>query len=99
MERKIVWNKRPSKSLSKALKQISEDSMLAAERVEAAILMAIEELKIEPEKYPPDKYKINNSGSFKAFEIYNYRISYKYTDKEIRILRVRHVRQRPKNYK
>ncbi len=99
MEREIVWNKRPSKSLEKALKRISEDSFLQAERVEEAILSAIDELKSQPGKYPPDKYKTNNLGDFKAFEIHNYRIAYKFTEKEIRILRIRHVKQEPKKYK
>ena len=81
MERAIVWNKRPSKSLTKALKRISKDSIIAAEDVETAILAAIEELKIYPEKYPEDKYKISNPGNFRAFELYKYRVSYKHTDK------------------
>ena len=99
MERKIIWNKRPSKSLTKALKYISEDSLLQAERVEEGIISAIEELPNKSEKYPPDKYKLNNSGNFRAFELFNYRISYKITDKEIRILRIRHTKQKPRDYK
>ncbi len=99
MERKIIWNKRPSKSLTKALKYISEDSLLQAERVEEGIISAIGELPNKPEKYPPDKYKLNNSGNFRAFELFNYRISYKITDKEIRILRIRHTKQKPRDYK
>lgn len=82
MERKIVWNKRPSKSLIKALKRISEDSYLQAERVEKAILSLIEELKERPEKYPPDKYKTNNTGEFRAFETHSYRIAYRLQKKK-----------------
>lgn len=47
---------------------------------------------------PPDKFKKNNPGNYRAFEKYSYRIAYKHTATEIRILRVRHVKQEPKEY-
>lgn len=98
MERVIVWNKRPSKFLVQALKRISEDSLLQAERVEDAILTSIADLVQNPERYPPDKFKKNNSGNFRAFEKLSFRIAYKLTTKQIRILRIRHVKQEPKEY-
>lgn len=98
MERVIVWNKRPSKFLVQALKRISEDSLLQAERVEDAILTSIKDLVQNPERYPPDKFKKNNSGNFRAFEKLSFRIAYKLTTKQIRILRIRHVKQEPKEY-
>ncbi|MBS0000228.1 MAG: type II toxin-antitoxin system RelE/ParE family toxin [Cyclobacteriaceae bacterium] len=98
MEREIVWNKRPSKYLTQALKRISEESYLQAERVEEAILTRLEKLKQKPEKYPTDKFKRNNQGNYRAFETHSYRIAYRFTDKEIRILRIRHVKQEPKEY-
>jgi len=98
MERVIVWNKRPSKFLAQALKRISEDSLLQAERVEKAILNSIADLPQNPEKYPPDKFKRDNSGNFRAFEKLSFRIAYKFTTKQIRILRIRHVKQEPKEY-
>jgi plasmid stabilization system protein ParE len=98
MERVIVWNKRPSKFLSRALKRISEDSLLQAERVEEAILTSIAELVPNPERYPPDKFKKNNAGNFRAFEKLSFRIAYTFTKKQIRILRIRHVKQEPREY-
>lgn len=98
MERVIVWNKRPSKFLAKALKRISEDSLLQAERVEKATLTSIIGLIPNPERYPPDKFKKNNPGHYRAFEIVSFRIVYKLTEKQIRILRIRHVKQEPKEY-
>ena len=96
---KIVWNKRPITSLNKALKYISKDSYLQAEKVENRILDAIDDLIINPERHPLDQYKINNDGSFRAFEQDNYRISYRTTSKQIRILRIRHVKKKHLNYK
>ncbi len=98
MERVIVWNKRPSKFLAQALKRISEDSQVQAERVEETILTSIKDLIPNPERYPPDKFKKDNPGNYRAFEKHSYRIAYKHTITEIRILRIRHVKQEPKEY-
>jgi hypothetical protein len=68
MERKIVWNKQPSRFLAQSLKWISLDSIFQAERVEKEILEAISDLLAYPEKHPPDKFKKNNPGNFRAFE-------------------------------
>lgn len=80
------------------LKRISEESYLQAERVEEAILYSLEELKRHPEKYLPDKYKLHNTGNFRAFETHSYPIAYRFTDQEVRILRIRHVKHEPKRY-
>ena len=98
MEKVIVWNKRPVKFLSQALKKISEDSIGQAERVEEELIISIRELSVNPEKYPPDKFKIDNPGNFRAFEKFSFRIAYKFTPDQIRILRIRHVKQEPKGY-
>lgn len=58
----------------------------------------VDSLPGHPEKYPPDKFKKSNPGNYRAFEKYSYRIAYKHTSEEIRILRVRHVKQEPKEY-
>lgn len=98
MERKVIWNKRPLKLLSQTLKRISEESYLQAEQVEEAILTSLEDIKRYPEKYPQDKFKRHNNGNFRAFETHSYRIAYRFSDKEVRVLRIRHVKQEPKNY-
>jgi plasmid stabilization system protein ParE len=98
MERLIVWNKRPAKFLAQALKRISEDSPLQAERVEREILAAINSAVSNPERYPPDKFKKDNSGQFRAFEKLSFRIAYTYNTQQIRILRIRHVKQEPIEY-
>ena len=98
MERKIVWNKRPSKALNQALKRISEDSYTQAENVERAILEKLARAQNNPEQFPPDKFKEVNSGQFRAFETHSYRLVYRFDEKEIRVLRIRHVKQEPKSY-
>jgi plasmid stabilization system protein ParE len=48
--------------------------------------------------YPADKYRKNNDGSFSANELHHYRIAYRFTEKEIIIVRVRHTSMEPKQY-
>lgn len=94
----IKWNKRAINQLIKAIKYIEEDSPQSAEKVKNDLLTEISKLTAHPEKYNPDKYHINNDGSFRAFELHRYRVSYRYTKNEIRIVRIRHTRRSPKNY-
>ena len=98
MERKIAWNKRPAFRLDKELRRISEESDLQAERVETAILNKLEKARINPEINPPDKYKTSNTGYFRAFETHSYRVAYRFTERERRVLRIGHVKQEPRIY-
>lgn len=94
----IKWNKRAINQLIKAKEYIEEDSPQNAEKVKSDILTEIAKLTTHPERYNPDKYHFNNDGSFRAFEIHRYRVSYRYTKNEIRIVRIRHTKRSPKNY-
>lgn len=94
----VVWNKVAEASLKKAYQQIKEDSLKNAEKVRNEILSATRKLADLPEMYPPDKFKKSNPGNYRAFEKYSYRIAYRHSEREIRILRVRHVKQEPRHY-
>lgn len=85
-------------SLQKACETIREDSPVNAEKVRADIFKITRELVKHPEKYPPDKFKKGNPGNYRAFEKHSYRVAYRHTAGEIRILRVRHVKQEQKKY-
>ncbi|MEM7551079.1 MAG: type II toxin-antitoxin system RelE/ParE family toxin [Bacteroidota bacterium] len=98
MALKLVWNKRPSSYLKKELKRISRESFQGAESVETGILSNLDKALDEPERYPSDKYKKNNDGTYRAFETYSYRVAYRFSKSEIKILRIRHIKQEPKNY-
>lgn len=77
---------------------ISEDSPQNASRVIAGIMAAAEKAIDNPEYYNPDKYKLGNDGSYRAFEKHHYRIVYRYQKNIIRVLRVRHTSMEPKKY-
>jgi addiction module RelE/StbE family toxin len=91
----IVWRKKALAELKKAFEYIGRDSLEAARKVTKDILDTTETLGENPKKFPADKYKTHNDGSFRAFEVHNYRVAYQIAKNEIRILRVRHVRMEP----
>ncbi len=77
---------------------IYEDSPKNALKVVYDIANAVEKSIKNPEFYPPDKYKKNNDGSYRALEKHHYRIAYRFSKNVIRVLRVRHTKMEPKLY-
>jgi plasmid stabilization system protein ParE len=95
---KIVWNTGARNSFRKYLSHIKKDSLQSAGKVKDDVLMVIGGLVDHPEKHPPDRFKKDNNGNFRAFEKHSCRVAYYIAETEIRILRVRHVKQEPKEY-
>ena len=91
----IQWNRRALKQFDNAIAYIENDSPVNAEKFKKDILFQIDDLLKYPEKYATDKYKTNNDGSFRAFELHRYRISYRHKNNKIRIIRVRHTKMNP----
>jgi plasmid stabilization system protein ParE len=98
MELRIKWNRRAIKQLDEAIAYIEKTSPAGAEKVKEAILLEINNLPKYPQKYKADKYKTGNDNTFRAFELYHYRISYRFTASEIRIIRIRHTKMNPLDY-
>jgi plasmid stabilization system protein ParE len=94
----VVWDKPAYTSLQIAYDYIKQDSPANAEKVQEEIVKIIRSLPDHPKKYPPDKFKNDNKGDYRAFEKHAYRVAYKITEKEIIILRIQHVKQDPKEY-
>lgn len=97
-QRAISWSKSAYISFQKAYEKIRENSPASAEKVKDAILFLVRNLPKHPERYPLDRFKRDNPGNYRALERFSYRIAYRYTDKEILILRFRHVKQEPKPF-
>jgi plasmid stabilization system protein ParE len=97
-DKKLRWDKMALQQFNKAIEYISKDSIQNAEKVRIDILEKVENLQAHPERYAPDKYKLDNDGSYKAFELYHLRIVYHVSSEEIRILRLRSTFQEPLNY-
>ena len=93
-----VWSKRAKAELQKAYLYILLDSLQNAEMVRDDIIDLTIDIANYPEKYPLDKFKKDNDGTWRAFEKHHYRISYKITSSEIRIVRLRHTSKSPLNF-
>ena len=92
----IKWNKLAVKQLMDAIQYLEDNEQYAyAEKIEKEILAKILSLPQTAKIYQPDRLKKNNDGSFHAFEVDRYRISYRKLPKEIRVLRIRHSSRRP----
>lgn len=94
----IKWNNRAISQLDEAIEYIAMDSKVNAEKVKKDILLTIDGLLQYPEKFNPDKYKAKNDGTFRAFELHHYRVSYRFKGTEIRIIRIRHTKMNPPEY-
>lgn len=62
------------------------------------ILKKIQELPDSFQHHSMDRFKLENDGTFWAFEYDRYRISFRIINSEIRILQIRHTRRLPKRY-
>ena len=98
MVREVIWPKIVQNQLAEAIEYILKDSTQNAEKVRKDILASTHKLEVNPEMYPLDKYRKNNDGTFRAYVLYRYRISYRITEKQIIIVRVRHTKRIPKGY-
>jgi len=94
----VVWTKISQKQLNQAHTHIRKDSPQNATKVIAEIVDSVLKAASNPEIYSRDKYKTNNDGSFRAFEKHHYRISFRFSNNIIRVLRVRHTSLEPKEY-
>lgn len=95
---KLVIDNSAKKSLLEAYYHIKNDSFQNAEKVKAKILSSIKELIDNPLRHGPDKYRVKNDGSYRAYEIHNYRITYQVSADEIHVIRIRHTKMNPLAY-
>lgn len=94
----VVWSKNAENQLKEIYQYIKSESVQNAEQVKSKIFQSTLPLSENPERYPVDKYKRNNDGSFRAYEIYSFRISYHIATSEIVILRIRNTKMKPRTY-
>ncbi len=73
-------------------------SIRVADKVVDTIFESTKVLKTQSEIYELDNQRNNNDGSFRAYFVYNYKISYRILGSEIQILRVRHTSRKPKKW-
>lgn len=94
--RQIIWDKKAKDSLFALIDYIKHDSLKNADKVLDAVFAAIENAAEFPEHSRRDQYRQNNeSGDFRAFEIYSIRVSFFYNDEVLHVVRIRHTKQQP----
>ncbi len=98
-KRFLVWDKIAFEQLNEEFSTLTKNShLIFAKKVKNKILKSINELIENPEIYEQDRFKVDNDGSYRAFEKLKYRIAYRITATQIRILRVRHSSREPKKH-
>ena len=98
LQRKISWDKQAIIYFSVAIRYIRKESPQNADKVKKEILQKIKALVQKPKIHAPDKYKSNNKGNYRAFELHRFRVSYLVKKNEIIISRIRHTSQEPLDY-
>ncbi len=95
----IKWSKAAVQQLLDAIRFIEENDFHSyAEELERDILSRIRNLPQHPTIYPLDKYRRNKDGTYHAFEVDQYRVSYRNKKNEIRIVRIRHTSRKVPKY-
>ena len=94
----VVWSNGAKIELKKAFDYIALDSSQNAEMVRDMLIDMTIDLSTNPDKHPIDKFKTDNDGTWRAFEKYHYRISYRILKDQIRIVRMRHTSRSPLIY-
>lgn len=97
-KKKVVWDELARAALRVAYNHIRQDSVRQADKVKQEIIEASRKLANHPEMHPPDKFRKDKDVRFRPFEKHNYRIAYFIAEDTIRVLRMRHVKQEPKEY-
>lgn len=92
------WSRRAELQLQKAYLHIRKSSYQNAIKVRDDMVALSESLSINPERFPPDKFKLNNDGSYRAFELHRYRISFVILKEIVLIVRLRHTAMSPLLY-
>ena len=94
----VIWSKSAKAELKKAYTYIALNSLQNAQMVRDTLIDLTIDLAEYPEKHSIDHFKKENDGSWRAFEKYHYRISYRILNNQIRIVRLRHTSKSPLRY-
>ena len=94
----VNWDRSARDCLKQVLQYIRMDSPQNAQKIKAEVRTLVNSLPEHPFRFPKDKFRIANSGEYRALIVYSLRISYYIGAEEIRIVRVRHTKQGPLFY-
>ena len=87
-----------AKAVGTSLQLYFETFLSEYGKVKEEILASTRKLATDPELHPPDKYRKENDGSFRAYELHRYRIAYRVNEKQVVVVRARHTSMEPLYY-
>lgn len=97
---RIVWDLEVVSDFKEILTWLQNQNSQAPKLVKKAVFERINLLKTNPFLFEQDRLKRPPDETFRAFSIYNYRVTYQIVPekKEVRILRIRHSGREPLEY-
>lgn len=95
---RVVIDNTAKASLAEAYRYIKQESEKSAAKIRDKILASIQALADNPHRHAPDKYRLNNDGAYRAYEVNKYRITYLVSSHQVAVLRIRHTKMSPKTY-
>lgn len=97
-KREVIWDEEAKLHLKEIIKYIRRASPQGAEKVKSEILQTTKLLNQTPDVFSEDRFKLVNDGSYRAFTVFHYRVSYRITDNAVKVLRIRHTSREPFDY-
>ena len=96
----IIWDRIALNDFKDILDFLSQQSSQAPKIVRKGVFSRLSEIQKNPFIFEIDKLKDDSNKEFRAFVIYNFRITYQIKEmtKEIRILRILHSSREPLGY-
>ena len=91
----VIWDTKAFDDLREILFYLNKRSEQAPQLIKKGIKKSVDIIKTNPLVFEPDDLKTNNDGTYRAFIVYSYRISYRFVENKILILRVRHTSRKP----
>ena len=91
----IFWDSLALAELDRELHYLQKRSVDAPRIVTDGILEKINTIKTDPYICEADRLKLKNDGTYRAFIVFRYRISYRILKDAIHILRIRHTSREP----
>jgi plasmid stabilization system protein ParE len=93
-KKKVIWSKAALRELDNLLTYVEKSSLGNAEGIVDSLILHIDRALTLPGRFPKDRFRLANTGSYRAFEIKNIRVSYRVIASGIEIIEVRHVRRK-----
>jgi plasmid stabilization system protein ParE len=94
----IIWDDEARDYFRTAIKYIKKESPQGAKTVKIEILKTVKSIINNPFIFEPDRFRKDNTGDFRAFTVFHFRITYRIANDCIQIVRMRHTSQEPLEY-